>query len=173
MSRKKQIINTGYVDSSFFNGSDLKLEVNIGRSYLESDIPAIINLHSVDYKKTKTNSLYGETRAKEKVVLPPIELKVRYVIEDSEASYISGSNVVRQFAGDLVFTVYENELKEKNATIRRGDFISLKNPKGNIIYYEVYDADLMNVSNNKTIGGLEAFYKKIKCRVVDKDVFNG
>lgn len=170
---KKKLINTGYVDSRFFDKSDFNLEIEIGRDYLKQDIPASVMFYKVDYKKTKTHALYGESRASEKVVLPPIQLQVRFTVEDSEGGYLQGGEVSRHFAGDLIFTIYEDEIREKNVDIQRGDYIGIKNGKGNTQYYEIYDADIMNVANNRTIGGLESYYKKIKCTVVDKDVFNG
>lgn len=170
---KKKIINTGYVDSAFFDKSDVNLEIEMGRDYFEQDIPASVLFFKIDYKKTKTHSLYGESRARDKVVLSPVELKVRLVVEESEANYIQGGEIIRHFAGDLIFTIYEQEIDEKKVDIQRGDFIGLKNTKGVLQYYEVYDADIMNVANSKTIGGLESYYRKIKCTVADKDVFKG
>lgn len=170
---KRKPINTGYIDTSFFDMDDVNLNVEWGRDYLETDIPATIMLHSVDVKKSKVHSLYGESRASEKITLPPVELKVRFSVEDSESNFIQGTNINRHYAGDLIFTVYDKELDEKKVKIKRGDFVSLKNSKGDLAYYEVNDPDLMNVSNSKTIGGLTSFYKTIKCKVVDKDVFNG
>lgn len=170
---KKKLINTGYVDSRFFDKSDLNLEIEIGRDYLKSDIPATVLFYKIDYRKTKTHSLYGETRASEKVVLDPVELQVRFTVEDSEGGFLRGGEISRHIAGDLIFTIYEEEINDKKVDIKRGDFIGLKNGKGKTQYYEIYDADTMNVANNRTIGGLESYFRKIKCSVVDKDVFNG
>lgn len=173
MAKNRKPINTGFVDSSFFTLDDLELNVEWGRDYLKSDIPASLMLHRVDRRKTKTHSLYGESRSSEKVVLPPVELQVQISVEDSSMEFIQGSTLPRHFAGDLNFTVYEKELEEKQVEINRGDFISLKNAKGKLAYYEVNDPDLMNVGNDRTIGGLSSFYRSIKCVSVDSDVFKG
>lgn len=170
---KKKLINTGYVDSGFFDMRDFNLEIEMGRDYMKQDIPASVLFFKIDYQKSKTHSLYGESRASEKIVLAPVELKVRFIVEDSQGGFMQGGEVSRQYAGDLIFTIYEDEILEKKVDIKRGDYIGLKNGKNVVQYYEIYDADTMNVSNNRTIGGLKSYYKKIRCSIVDKDVFNG
>ena len=170
---RRKPINTGYVDTSFFDMSDLKLEVEMGRDYLKSDAPASVLFFKVDYKKTVSHKLYGESRASEKVVLPPVSLDVKLHVEDSEGGYINNSELYRHYAGDLIFTIYEEEIREKKVDIQRGDFIGIKNTKNQMQYYEIYDADINNVSNSKTIAGLESYYRKIRCSIADNDLFKG
>lgn len=159
------------MDGKFFSKDDVTLNIEMGRDYMDSDIPATVLLYRVDRLKSKTNSLYGETRAKEKVTFEPVELKVKMLIDENPTSYLGSSTIVKHFAGQLTFTVYEDELKEKQVDITRGDFIGFRNTKNNLTYYEVNDADTNNVSNNKTIGGLGSFYRKIVCVAVDGDQF--
>lgn len=172
MGRKK-VINTGMVESGFFSKDDVSLNIDWGRDYLESDIPASVLLFRIDRVKTKVDSLYGETRASEKIVLNPVELRVKMNIEDEDAEFIGDSLLQKHNAGQLIFTVYQKELDEKEVKITRGDYVGFKNSKNNFTYYEVNDADINNVSNSKTIGGLDAFYRKITCSIVDKDQFQG
>lgn len=172
MSRKR-LINTGLQEGKFFSGDDVNLNIEIGRNYLATDMPATILLFRIDRLKTKVNNLYGETRAREKVTLAPIELQVRMVIEQNDTDYLGDTNIVKHYAGQLVFTVYDKELKENQVDITRGDYIGFRNSKQSLTYYVVNDADVNNVSNSKTIGGLGMFYRKITAIPVDKDVFQG
>ena len=161
------------MEGKFFTGEDLTFEIELGREYLTSDIPASVLLYKVDRKKTKTHSLYGETRASEKVVHDPIEIQVRLTIEENNTEYIGNSTIPKHYSGNLTFTVYSKELDDKNLIINIGDYIGLRNTKGDLVFYEVFDNDNMNVSNSKTIAGLEAVYKTIRCTQVDRDQFNG
>lgn len=161
------------VAGSFFSIDDVNLEIEMGRDYLNSEIPATILLFKIDRIKTKTNNLYGETRAKEKVTYSPVELQVKMVVEENPNNYLGNSNIPKHFSGQLTFTIYEKELADKQVNILRGDFIGFKNAKGSLTYYEVNDADTNNVSNSKTIGGLGSFYRKIIANAVDRDVFAG
>ena len=171
MAKKKQSINPGVKIGLFFGKKDFDLEVQMGRSYIESDIPAVIWLHRVNHAKMQTHSLYGETYASEKVTLPPVELSIKFNIEDNPTGYLGNSTIGKQWIGDLTFTIYELELEEKKCDIHRGDFVSLINSHGQNSYFEVYDSDSVNLSNLKTLGGIESYYRKIKCKGVDKDVF--
>lgn len=173
MGGKKRIINTGLLEGSFFSKDDVNLEIEMGRDYLNSEIPASVLLFKIDRVKTKTNNLYGETRAKEKVTYTPVELQVKMVVEEQATDYLGDTNIAKHFAGQLTFTIYHKELKEKQVDISRGDYIGFRNSKDTLTYYEVNDADTNNVSNSKTIGGLGAFYRRIVANAVDKDQFNG
>ena len=81
---KRKPINMGIRESNFFDGSDLNLEVEMGRDYFETDIPATVLLYRIDYKKTKVHALYGESRASEKIALAPVEIRVKFNVEESK-----------------------------------------------------------------------------------------
>ena len=157
--------------NKFFSGEDFRLDVEIGREYF-TDLGMTISLFKVNYKKTKTHDLYGESKAFEKIVNPPIELRVRLEIEAGETKYLAPGGLKKEFAGNLNFTVYENELEEKNITIQEGDFVGY-NDGGRMRYWEVYNAEQINVSNARTMGGKDSYYRIIKCSPTESDVFNG
>lgn len=156
----------------FFTGKDFRLEVQLGQEYL-TDLGMTVLLFKVDYKKTKTHDLYGESKAKEKVVDKPVELQVKLLIEEGETKYLAPGGLKREFAGNLTFTVYEAELIEKKTNIQEGDFIGYVDGNSKIRYWEVFNAEQMNVSNSRTMVGKESYYRKIQCAPVDKDVFFG
>lgn len=168
---KRKPINTGIRESNYFDLSDFKLEVEMGREYLETDIPATVLLYNIDYKKTKVHALYGESRASEKIALAPVEIRVKFNVEESKSEYIGDSMIAKQWAGKLVFTVYTLELEEKQVDINRGDYIGLRDANNNLRFYEVYENDKVNSANEKTIAGIESYYRKIEAVPVDKDVF--
>lgn len=169
---KKVSINPAR-ESDFFSMKDIEFEVKIGREYLEQDAPQTVFLYRIDISKTDNDDIYGETHASEKVTLPRVELRVKFNVEDSETVFLGDSGISKEVAGDLLFTVYNDELEEKKAEIRKGDFIGLVDNNGSMRYYEVRKNDQINAANKKSLGGIKAFYREIKCSYVQPDVFAG
>lgn len=168
---KRKPINIGVRESGFFTLKDLKLEVEMGRTYLQTDTPQSLLLYRIDYKKTKVHALYGESRATEKVALPPVEIRVRFNVEENKSEYLGNSILAKQWGGKLIFTVYNDELEEKNVDINRGDYVGLRDANNNLRFYEIYENDKVNIGNDKTIAGIESYYRKIEAVAVDTDVF--
>lgn len=159
--------------NKFFQLEDFNLENDMGREYL-TDLNMTVSLFKIDYKKSKSHVLYGETRAEEKITLAPIELQVRVTIDESESKFMAGTGIKREYAGNLTFTVYDVELEEKNVDVNYGDYIGYINPMdGKMSYYEVAKNDKINSSNSKTHLGFKSYYRVIECVAVDPDVFNG
>ncbi len=81
----------------------------------------------------------------------------------------------REFAGNLIFTIYESELDEKGVSnLKEGDFIGYVDGKEKIRYWEIYDAEQINIQNNRTMkAGYKSSYREIKCSPIDKDIFAG
>lgn len=156
----------------FFSGKDFRLDVQMGQEYF-TDLGMTIKLFRVDYKKTKTHDLYGESKAKEKVVYPPVELQVRLEIQEGETKFLAPTGLKKEYAGNLIFTIYESELEEKNVNIQEGDFVGYVDGQGSMRYWEVYNGEEINISNNRTMVGKQSYYRKIYCSPVDSDVFNG
>lgn len=169
--KKQQIINPGVKEGIFFKLDDFNTQVEMGRDFIENVIPAKVFLYRIDRIKTKTHILYNECFANEKVTLPKIELSIKFNIEDSESENIGNSQINIQWSQDLVFTVYDLELEEKKCDILKGDFISIIGGHNKIVYYEVYDNDKNNISNLKTIAGIKSFYRKVRCKYVNSDIF--
>jgi len=170
---KRTIINPSGQEGNFFKLNDLKRNVSIGRQYLETIIPATVYLYKIDHIKSQTDDLYGETYASEKVIKERIELRVKFQIEESETVYLGANGISKEYSGNLNFNVYTDELKGKNTDVLKGDYVAIADEDGDLRFYEVFRNNKVNNSNNRKIGGLASFYRKIECTVVDRDVFNG
>lgn len=158
--------------NKFFGGNDLDLELSLGREYL-TDINHTVLLFKVDYKKTKSHDLYGESKAHQKVVHKPIELQCRVTIEQGEEQFLAGIGVRKEYAGNLTFTVYDLELEEKQTNVTTGDYIGYVDGNGKLRYWEVAKADNINIENKKTINGIKSYYRQVMAVPVDRDVFAG
>ena len=100
-------------ESEFFSMKDVDFEIKAGREYLEQDIPSTVFLYQIDITKTDNDDIYGETHATEKITLPRVELRVKLNVEDSETVFLGDSGISKEVAGDLIFTVYNDELENK------------------------------------------------------------
>ncbi len=170
---KKKTINPAGREGDFFKMKDFNFEIKVGKEYMEQDIPSTVKLYQIDISKTDQDDIYGETHANEKVTLPPVELRVKLNVEDSETVFLGDSGISKEVAGDLTFTIYNDELDDKNVDIRLGDFIGMVDTNGKMRYYEVIKRNKINIANKRSLGGLMSFYREIKCKYVQPDVFCG
>ena len=170
---KRKPINPSGRAGDFFKMKDLKTEVDLGRQYLKSDIPAVVYLYKIDHIQTQTDDLYGESYAEEKITKSVIELNVKFQIEEGETVFLGDNGISREYSGNLIFTIYTDELKEKNVDILKGDFVGIADEEGDMRFYEVFKNNKVNNANTNKIAGLASVYRKIECSPVDRDVFNG
>lgn len=157
----------------FFTVKDIEFEIKASREYMQQDIPAEVILYQINYKKTDNDDIYGETHATEKVTLPPVKLNVKLNIEDSETVFLGESGLSKEVAGNLNFTIFNDELTEKKVDIKRGDYVGFTDTNDVTRYYEVIKNNRINNSNKKSLGGIKSFYREINCTYVQSDVFSG
>ncbi len=171
MSSKKRLpINRM---GKFYDYLDFGLENEMAREYLEGDINFTVILFRVDRIKSQTDDVYGESDSEEIRFHPPIELKVRPSLEESQSkSYSEGYGRYEDY-GNLVFTVFEDQLKELDVDISYGDYIGYPDKEDNIKYFTVSNDGKINSDNQKTRVGYRPYYRKITCVTADKDEFNG
>jgi hypothetical protein len=154
----------------FMSERSMDLEVEFARDYLKQDSPNVFTLHRVDIIQTKTDDLYGETKASEKVFRKPVKLYGMINIEKGEQEYLSNTGLVSDQSGNLVIRIYLKELEEKGVEINRGDFIGY-NPSGEKErYYEVASANNVTDETEKTFAGMKPLWKKIVAIPVKGDV---
>lgn len=156
----------------WFTEEDYKLEVELGREWLEGDLNIIVVLFRIDLNKTVVDDLYGESKSYEKHYHPPVELRVKINTDESEMEYMGGV-VARESQPKLVFSIFTQQLEEKNTEVSRGDYVGYNDGVKGMRYFEVFDADNTNISNNRTIMGYKSYWRKISCTMIDKDVFDG
>ena len=149
----------------FFSEKERKFFEYSGREITEEILQESFILYSIDYKKTRTHDLYGES--KKKVYLNPVEVFGRINVEADSPNYMSTGGLIRKGYGKLTASIYLTHLDELNAEIRIGDFLY---HKGN--YYEVTDDGSSNIDNKHSWGGDKLFSITIKAVEVNSDVFN-
>ena len=148
----------------FFGDKERRFFENAGKEITIDILQESFILYRIDYKKTKTHSLYGE--AKKKVWLPEIEVFGRINVESSGPEYLTKGGIIRKGFGVLSAHIYLSHLDEIEATIKMGDFIYYK---GN--YYEISDDGSSNISNEFAFGGDKQFFLSIAAVEVNSDVF--
>ena len=169
-SKKLHLPNTRL--NKWFTEEDYNLEVELGREWLEGDLNIIVVLFRIDLNKTIVDDLYGEAKAHEKHYHPPVELRVKIDIDESTTSYDVLKVSSRESQPKLIFSIFTQQLEEKNTEVSRGDIIGYNDGVKGVRYFEVFDANYTNISNNRTIMGYKSYWRKISCIMIDKDVFD-
>lgn len=160
--------------SKFYGEEDMKLEILMGRSYLEDDIDFRVILYRVDQEKTNVDDLYGEVDAHQIRYKSPIELSCSVSLKPKEnKSYNPNGTLIREEWGMLEFNIYEEQLKELNIDINRGDYIAYPVRENYLKYFTVVDNDKVNDDTTRLLGGKTGFWRKIKCSPVDDSEFVG
>jgi hypothetical protein len=173
MAKKKK--EKDYIDMDndrfglFMDERSFDLEVEFGRDYLH-DSPSYCTLHQIDIIKTKSDDLYGETKAEEKVFRKPIKLIGMINIEKGEIEYLAGDGIASDQSGLFVMRIYLKELEEKGIDINRGDIIAYNQSGNKERYYEVATANNVTDETEKTFAGTKPFWKKITAIPVKSDV---
>ena len=160
----------------FFSESDFDLELDIAQDYMEQDMNQTIVLFEVDLSKTNTNSIYHEANKKNIRFKTPVELSVRYEINNAEMrSYDKTSNKgIYSKPGNLDFTVLNKTLESLNCDIKRGDYIGVQITPEEMLYFTVFDdGKVANYANSNTLYGTKPFYRQVKCNYVDPSEFEG
>lgn len=173
MKKKKQIIDIEQQRYGLFmTENSFDLDVMYGRNFLQTDNAQEIILHKINIIETKSHSLYGQTKTRDKKFFPPVRISVMVnVAESKQQNY--GDNpggIVRDDTGVLSFGVYLKELEEKQVDIDRGDIIEYNMSGQKNRYYEVENANNVTDETNKTIGGFKPYWKRITAVPVKEDV---
>lgn len=172
MNRKNPINR----NQMFFSKSDFDFEMEIMRDYLEQDMNQTVVLFEVDLPKTNADDLYHEASKKNIRFKPPVELTVKYEIQNSEMkSYDKTTNKgVYAKPGNLEFTVLNTTLEEVGRDIKRGDYIGVQVTSEEMLYFTVFDdGKVASYSNSHTLYGVKPFYRQIRCNYVDPSEFEG
>lgn len=157
----------------FYDYLDFGLENEMAREFIEGDLNFTVILFRVDRIKSQTDDVYGESDVEEIRFHPPIELKVRPMLEESESkSYSEGYGRYEEY-GNLTFTIFEEQLTEQGIDISYGDYIGYPDREDNIKYFTVVNDGKINTDNAKTRVGYKTYYRKITCVTADPDEFKG
>lgn len=173
MKKKKQIIDLENQRMGLFmTDNSFDLDVMYGRNYLDTDNAQEVILHKINVVQTKSHSLYGQAKTKDKKFFAPVRLKVMVTIEDGKQEYY-GSNpggISRDDTGSIRFGIYLKELEEKKVEVDRGDIIEYNLSGEKNRYYEVVSANNVSDETKKTIGGFKSYWKLVVGTPVKEDV---
>lgn len=173
MKKKKQIINLeDQRMGMFMTENSFELDVMYGRNFLQTDNAQYIIIHRINLIETKSHSLYGQAKTKDKKFMPPIKVNVMVNVEEGKQEYYGGNpgGVARDDTGTISFGVYLKELEEKQLEINRGDIIEYNMSGEKNRYYEVDNANNVTDETKKTIGGFAPYWRKITGVPVKSDV---
>jgi hypothetical protein len=173
MKKKKQIIDLEEQRMGLFmNNNSFELDVMYGRNYLETDNVQEIILHKINIIESKSHTLYGQTKTKDKKFFPPVKLKAMVTVGDSKQNYY-GQNpggITRDDVENIRFGIYLKELEEKQVEIDRGDIIEYNMSGEKSRYFEVESANNVTDETKKTIGGFKPYWKLVIGVPVKEDV---
>jgi hypothetical protein len=159
--------------NKFFSEEDFNLEISMSRESLEGDGNFTVILYSVDRTLTEYDDIYNESSKNGIRYLPPVELKVNPVLEESEnKSYNSNGSLRYLQDGKFTFEIYDSQLYELNTNIKYGDYIGYPVSEKEIRFFSVTDDGVKNYDNKHTIMGYKAAYRTIKCAAVDNTEFS-
>jgi len=173
MKKKKQIIDLEEQRMGLFmTDNSFDLDVMYGRNFLQTDNAQEVIIHKINVIESKSHSLYGQTKAKDKKYMPPVRISVMVGVEDGKQENY-GSNpggIARDDTGVISFGVYLKELEEKQLEIDRGDIIEYNMSGQKNRYYEVESANNVTDTTSKSIGGFKTYWKKVTGVPVKEDV---
>ena len=173
MKKKKQIIDLENNRMGLFmTDNSFDLDIMYGRNYLQTDNNQTVIIHKINILESKSHSLYGQSKTKDKKFMTPVEINVMVTIEDGKQEYYGAGQggISRDDSGNISFGVYLKELKEKNIEIDRGDIVEYNMSGEKNRYYEVESANNVTDETKKTIGGFKPYWKKIVGVPIKEDV---
>ena len=109
MKKKKQIFDLENNRMGLFmNNNSIDLDIMYGRNFLQTDNVQTIKLYRINIIETKSHSLYGQAKAKDRKFLTSVKLNVMIHVEDSNQEYYGGNQggIVRDDTGRLIFGIY-------------------------------------------------------------------
>ena len=173
MKKKKQLTN---IEDNrmglFMSDNSFDLDVMYGRNFLQTDNAQKVVIHKINLLESKSHSLYGQSKTKDKKFMAPVELSVMVTISEGKQEYYGGNQggISRDDSGNISFGVYLKELEEKKIEVDRGDIIEYNMSGEKNRYYEVESANNVIDETSKTIGGFKPYWKKIVGVPVKEDV---
>jgi len=173
MAKKKQIIDIQDERMGLFvTNNSIDLDIMLGRNFLQTDNAQEVTIHKINVTETKTHSLYGQSKTKDKKFFAPVRISVMVNVEEGKQSYYGDNQggISRDDSGNISFGVYLKELEEKQLEINRGDYIEYNMSGERSRFYEVESANNVSDETKKSIGGFKPYWKRITGVPVKEDV---
>lgn len=157
----------------FITNDSYMLDINEARNYLISDINSTIKLHRINIIESKTHSLYGQTKSKDKKFFSPIKLTARVTVNKSnQSAYGNDNGMIRDDTGPIDVSIFIDELSELGIDINRGDIIEYNMSGDKPRFYEVDNANNITDTTEATFGGFKPVFRRISGVPVKGDLAN-
>jgi len=127
-------------------------------------------LHRVNHIKSKSNNIYGETKAKDKRFLDAVVLYGLISIKQGENKNLNGNGIRREDVGEIIITILKKELNKTDIIISAGDYISYYVDSNKLRYFEITNPNYVDYSTTQSRGAIESVYKKITAIPAREDV---
>jgi len=168
MAKRRPIQRIG----KFYGEIDFGIENEMSREHLEGDLNFVVVLFQVDRTQTEVDAVYGEVKSNEVRFKVPKELRVRFVLDQSEnKSYSGGMNRYLEY-GKLTFHIFQDQLDEMECDISYGDYIGYVDKEENIKYFTVVNDGKIFSDNKHTRLGYKGYYRTINCVNADSSEFS-
>jgi hypothetical protein len=172
MERKNRIPITRL--SRYYDDIDYQTDLDMAMEVINEDANFRVVLYRIDRVNSNSDDVYGESESREIRFLSPVELNVLPKLDDAEnKTYGDNGSLRYQEHGNLVFTVLNKELSDKNVKISYGDIIGYSTSEKDMKYFEVFDDGEINVDNASTMYGFRSYFTTVQCVTVDPNQFNG
>lgn len=145
----------------FMSDNSFDLDLMYGREYLKTDSPFYINYYKINILKTKVDDLYGESKPADKKFFAPIRVNVMMDIEDGAEKFMSDTGILRDDVGNLIFGVFEEELKERKLEVILGDYVSINVSGQRERFFEVVNPNYVSDATSKSRGGFRNDYWRL------------
>ena len=158
----------------YFDEDAYNLQLEWAREYIEEEENFTVILYRVDKNKVNVDSVFFDTNGHEIKFKDPIELKVKYSIEDTENKTYNDKDQQSlrfQQTGNLIFTIATQQLEELEVDIAFGDYIAVPVTETSFEYFEVVNNGKKNVDNSHTIFGYKPAFRTVTC-VTANDIFD-
>lgn len=163
-------------NNMFYSFSDLELETEIGKNYLEEDVNQTVILYEVDLEKTNLDVVYNESRKDAIVYKPPVELHCLYTLEAPTLESYEKNKSLGTYVktGKLKVGVFQATLDELGAEVKIGDYLGVVTSGNHMEYFVVTNDGRNNFDNSHTTFGVKSMYRSIEAAPVsDETEFNG
>jgi len=155
----------------FMSENSFDLDIAYGRNFIQTDNAQSVIIHRVNVVKSKSHSLYAQTKSKDKSFFAPVRIGVMVTVQSNSQSYLGDvGGIVREDTGNIEFGVYLKELEEKQIEINRGDYVEYNLSGDRARYYEIESSNNIEDTTDKTIGGFKPYWKRVVAVPIKEDV---
>ncbi len=151
----------------YYAEGDFSYEMSFLNEYYSSEVKFKIILYRLDIIKSKTTNIYGESKAKDKKFLPPVELSIAmngYVVEQN---FLTKGGLFNENISEFNFSVLMSELTDKNVVINEGDFLKFNDGQ---LERNFEITKYTNINSDNTAYGFKPYFTLISCKLAKDNI---